>query len=37
MHQLDGLAPLQIDAGNQHDRRTSTPLEARKVLSSWMD
>ena len=35
--QLDGLAALQIDAGNQHGRRTSTLRVARNSLSSRMD
>src|SRR5439155_26457367 len=34
VHQLDGLPTLQIDAGNQHERRTSTPLEARNCFSA---
>jgi len=29
VHQLDRLAALEIDAGNQHGSRTSTPLSRK--------
>src|SRR6266705_1966701 len=34
VNQLNRLAALQIDAGNQHGRRTSTPFVARNSLSA---
>src|SRR5689334_7275934 len=39
VHQLNGLAILQIDARDQHERRTSTPSAARNSFNvpiGWM-
>src|ERR1700743_1906480 len=39
VNELDCLSVLQVDAGNQHERRTSIISAARKVLRSrigWM-
>src|SRR5207248_10527520 len=36
VHQLNGLPVLQINAGNQHGQRASTPLAARNSLSARM-
>src|ERR1700674_1270107 len=37
MNQLNCQAALQVDAGNQHGRRTSTPRAARNSFSVRMD
>src|SRR6266581_7338492 len=36
VNQLNRLSALQVNAGNQHGRRTSTPLVARNSLSARM-
>jgi len=37
VNELHGLAALQVDTGNQHGRRTSTPALRRNSLSARMD
>jgi len=37
VNQLNRLPVLQIDAGNQHGKRTSTPRAARNSFSRRMD